>query len=70
MRWTAVLGGVVEHNELSVARSLRTRFIGVPALLVNCSGAWILRMPEHWPWATPFIHALQKVRALPSYVPG
>ncbi len=51
LRWTAILGGVVASEELTVARSMRTRLIGIPARLVNRSGNSVLRMPEYWPWA-------------------
>jgi hypothetical protein len=70
IRWTAILGAVVSTEELTVARSLRTRFIGVPARLVNRSGVWVLRMPKYWPWAEGFIRALRRLRALPTYTPG
>ncbi|HEV2809890.1 MAG TPA: hypothetical protein VGV93_05775 [Acidimicrobiales bacterium] len=49
LRWTATLGqpGPVEH--LSVARTVRTRLIAVPARLVNRAGTLVLRGPLDWP---------------------
>jgi hypothetical protein len=70
MRSTALLGRVVGTEELTVAGSLRTRFIGVPARLVNCSGHLTLRMPENWLWAEGFIRSLRRLRALPTYTLG
>ncbi len=70
LRWTAILGGVVASEELTVARSMRTRLIGIPARLVNRSGNSVLRMPEYWPWADAFLRALRRVRAVPAYAPG
>ncbi len=65
MRWTAVLGELVEDDEsLVVARTLRTRYIAVPARLVNHSGRPTLRMPERWPWAVKFTKALFNLRAV------
>ncbi len=60
LRWTAILGGVVASEELTVARSMRTRLIGIPARLVNRSGNSVLRMPEYWPWADAFLRALRQ----------
>lgn len=69
IRWTAILGGV-NTEELTVARTIRTRLIAIPARLVNRSGVQILRMPKHWPWSDPFLHALGRLRALPTHPPG
>jgi Transposase DDE domain group 1 len=65
MRWTAALGELVEPGEhLVVARTLRTRYVAVPARLVNRSGRPTLRMPERWPWALKFTTALTNLRAV------
>jgi len=66
VRWTALLGGVVKTGTGVVARTVRTQLLAVPARLVNRSGARALRMPEQWPWATAFEHALDKLRAIPA----
>jgi hypothetical protein len=65
VRWTALLGGVVEADTLVVARTVRSRFIALPGRLVNRSGALTLRGPERWPWGTEFVRALEALRALP-----
>jgi hypothetical protein len=68
LRWTATLGGL-RANELIVAKTIRRRFLNVPARLVNRSGRPTLRLPARWPWAEPFTAALDALRALPP-VPG
>ena len=53
VRWCAFLGGIVDKDELTVTRTLRTRYFSVPARLVNRSGIPRLRGPDKWPWAEP-----------------
>lgn len=65
VRWTARLGGVHPDSELTVARTVRTRVLGVPGRLVNRSGRLTLRLPKRWPWAFNFVHALDAIRSLP-----
>jgi len=69
IRWTAQLGGVRPAGELTVARTVRWRLLSLPGRLVNRSGQLILRLPKAWPWASTFIPALTRLRALPP-VPG
>jgi hypothetical protein len=64
-RWTAELGDLRPDHTLTVARTLRTRLLALPGRLVNRAGRWILRLPDRWPWATQFLHALTRLRALP-----
>jgi len=64
-RWTARLGGVHPDTELTVARTLRTRILALPGRIVNRSGQHVLRLPLHWPWATTFTTALDRIRNLP-----
>jgi hypothetical protein len=64
-RWTAELGDLRPDGRLTVARTLRTRLLALPGRLVNHAGRWILRLPDHWPWANQFLHALTRLRALP-----
>jgi Transposase DDE domain group 1 len=68
-RWTAIAGGVHPADQLTVAATLRTQLIAMPARLVNHAGTPTLRGPLHWPWADTFTRALQQIRALPA-VPG
>ncbi|HET6954717.1 MAG TPA: IS1380 family transposase [Acidimicrobiales bacterium] len=63
-RWCATLGGIRHLDELTVARTLRTRLIAMPARLVNHAGTPRWRGPLNWPWAHPFTHALTNLRAL------
>jgi len=64
IRWSAVLGDVTPADRLTVARTFRTRFVAVPARLVNRSGTSTLRGPAHWPWADQFGTALERIRAV------
>lgn len=65
IRWSARLGDVHPDDQLTVARTLRTRVLALPGRLVNRSGTIVLRLPERWPWATTFTRALDQIRALP-----
>jgi hypothetical protein len=65
IRWSARLGDVHPDDQLTVARTVRTRVLALPGRLVNRSGTIVLRLPERWPWATTFTRALEQIRALP-----
>jgi len=65
VRWTARLGGLHSANELTVARTVRTRVLCLPGRLVNRSGRLVLRLPKRWPWAATFTTALGRIRSLP-----
>jgi hypothetical protein len=64
VRWTATIGEPVES--LTVARTVRTRLLAVPARIVNRSGTLTLRAPARWPWADLFCRRLTTIRALPA----
>ena len=64
IRWTAILGEVRVNDELTVARTMRTRLISLPGRLVNRAGRPTLRLPERWPWADTFTTALASLRLL------
>jgi Transposase DDE domain group 1 len=64
IRWTATIGEPVEA--LTVARTVRTRLLAVPARIVNRSGTPTLRGPARWPWADLFSRRLATIRALPA----
>ena len=64
IRWTATIGEPVEA--LTVARTIRTRLLAVPARIVNRSGTLTLRAPARWPWADLFHRRLTTIRALPA----
>jgi hypothetical protein len=61
----AVLAPLGSGEELTVARTVRTRLLALPGRLVNRSGRLVLRLPERWPWATTFTTALERIRSLP-----
>lgn len=64
-RWTARLGGIHPDDQLTVARTVRTRVLALPGRLVNRSGRHVLRLPARWPWRATFNTALDRLRALP-----
>ena len=68
IRWSARLGDVHPDDQLTVARSVRTRMLALPGRLVIRSGAVMLRLPGRWPWATTFTRALEQIRALPPHM--
>jgi len=65
LRWTAHLGEIHPEAQLTVARTVRTRVLGLPGRLVNRSGQLVLRLPERWPWESTFTKALRRIRSLP-----
>lgn len=65
IRWTARLGRVHPSDQLTVARTIRTRLLALPGRLVNRSRRWTLRLPARWPWANTFHTALDRIRSLP-----
>ena len=65
IRWTAMLGDITPEEQLTVARTMRTRFLSVPGRLVSRSGRPTLRAPLEWPWARAFERALDLLRTLP-----
>jgi hypothetical protein len=66
IRWTASLGDITPHGELTVARTIRTRLVALPGRIVNRSGKHTLRLPTRWPWADTFRRALAQLRAIPQ----
>ncbi len=65
LRWTAMLGGITPDDELTVAATVRARFVVMPGRLVNSSGVATLRGPKRWPWREQFGQALERLRGLP-----
>jgi hypothetical protein len=66
IRWTTHLGDIHPDDQLTVARTIRTRLIALPGRLVNRSGQHTLRLPTRWPWADQFLTALTRLRAIPQ----
>jgi len=69
IRWTTILGGIRGDDELTVARTIRTRLVAMPGRLVNRGGRPTLRLPTQWPWRNTFTLALQQLRGL-AFAPG
>ena len=67
-RWTARLGHIHPHKQLTVADTIRQRLLSVPGRLVNHSRRHRLRLPAAWPWAHTYTHALQRLRNLPLLI--
>jgi len=63
IRWTATIG-IAPSGHATVARTVRTRLIAVPARLVNLAGTMTLRGPLDWPWAAWFCRRLECLRGL------
>jgi hypothetical protein len=64
IRWTATIGEPAPVDQLTVARTVRTRLIAMPGRLVNRAGTMTLRGPLNWPWATWFNRRLDRLRTL------
>jgi len=61
-RWTARIGlgeGIV------TTRTLRRRLSGLPGRLTRSARRVTLHLPTRWPWATGFVQALARFRAIP-----
>jgi Transposase DDE domain group 1 len=65
IRWTDQLGGTRHGDQLTAARTVRTRLLALPGRLVNRSRRPTLRLPAQWPWARAFSTALARIRNLP-----
>ena len=66
VRWTASLGETTPSDELTVARNMRTRYIGLPGRLVNRSGVRNLRLPIRWPYADAFVRVTRPLACTAS----
>jgi hypothetical protein len=64
LRWTTLIG--LPNTVIPTARTLRRRLLGVPGRLVRTARQVTLRMPARWPWETPFLTALERLRELPA----
>ena len=65
IRWTARLGDIHPDNQLTVARTIRTRLFSLPGRLVNRSGRPVLRLPHDGHGRPTFTTALDQIRSLP-----
>ena len=64
MRWSATLGQAGPVGHRTVAATMRTRLIAIPARLVNLAGTITMRGPANWPWARWFLRRLTALRSL------
>lgn len=64
-RWTARLGQLAATPRQTI-KTLRRRYLTVTALLISHARRHHLRLPTHWPWASPLLAALTRLRALPA----
>jgi hypothetical protein len=62
LRWTALIG--LPDTVIPTARTLRRRLLTVPGRITRTARTVTLRMPARWPWETPFLTALQRLRAV------
>lgn len=63
-RWTARLGALADTPRQTM-KTLRRRYLAVPARLIRHARRLLLRLPARWPWAQRLTDALTKLRALP-----
>lgn len=64
-RWTARLGDLAATPRQTI-KTLRRRYLAVPARLVRHARRLVLRLPRRWPWAEQLTAALTRLRALPG----
>ena len=66
-RWVSRLG---LGETLVTTKTLRHRHLAVPGRLAFSGRCIDLHLPAHWPWAEPFLSALQRLRTLPMATPA
>jgi hypothetical protein len=64
LRWTTLIG--LPDTVIPTARTLRRRLLNVPGRITRTARRLTLRMPARWPWATQFLTALKRLRAVPA----
>ena len=64
LRWTTLIG--LPGQTVRAARTLRRRLLSVPGRLTRHARGWTLHLPARWPWHDDYIHALNRIRALPG----
>jgi hypothetical protein len=65
LRWVATIG--LGSPELVVAKTLRRRLLALPGRLTRSARRRLLHLPTDWPWATQFLGALTRLRAIPLH---
>src|SRR4051812_33376553 len=64
LRWTQLLG--LPDTTVRAARTLRRRLLQIPGRLTSHARGWTLHLPARWPWHGDYLHALNRIRALPT----
>ena len=64
LRWTTLIG--VPDTTIPTARTIRRRLLTIPGRITRTARRVTLRMPARWPWATQFLTALKRLRAVPA----
>jgi hypothetical protein len=64
-RWTARLGALAATPRQTI-KTLRRRYLAIPARRVRHARRHHLRLPADWPWASALLAALGRLRALPA----
>jgi hypothetical protein len=63
LRWVATIG--LGSTDLVVAKTLRRRLLHLPGRLTRSARQRLLHLPTDWRWATQFLRALARLRAVP-----
>ena len=63
LRWVAAFG--LGATDQVVAKTSRRRLLHLPGRLTRSARRRLLHLPTDWPWATQFLRALARLRALP-----
>jgi hypothetical protein len=63
LRWVATIG--LGSTDLMVAKTLRRRLLHLPGRLTRSARQRLLHLPTDWRWATQFLRALARLRAVP-----
>jgi hypothetical protein len=63
LRWVATIG--LASTDLLIAKTLRRRLLTLPGRLTRSARRRRLHLPTDWPWATQFLGALARLRAIP-----
>ena len=62
VRWLAAIG--LGASGAVVAETIRRRYLALPGRLIRSGRRRRLRLPRDWPWATAFLGALERLRAV------
>src|SRR5512132_2592786 len=63
LRWVATIG--LGSTDLVVAKTLRRRLLHLPGRLTRSARQRLLHLPTDWRWASQFLRALARLRAIP-----